>query len=151
MEKLSELNTFRVRKMTVPSSLLTRLMFQWHHCKYGIAIFPSLHGGYLKLRLQSLSGRSNCLINRRTRKFKREGRTKYYNWCGGCFENNWNLEICNDGEMTRERGKASHANFSSEPLQILPANFDNLQLFFPSRNLSHAKCRMTKCFGCYWF
>ena len=49
---------------------------------------------------------------------------------GGCFENTWRLEICNDGEMTREGGTASHANSTSEPIHILPSNFDILQIFF---------------------
>ena len=56
---------------------------------------------------------------------------------GGCFENTWRLEICYDGEMTREGGTASHANSTSEPIHILPSNFDILQIFF----MQSAECQ----------
>jgi len=48
LRKFTEINTFSVSKMTIASTFLIRLRFQWYSCKSGIASF------HWKLRSQSL-------------------------------------------------------------------------------------------------
>ena len=49
MEKLAEINSFRVRKTTVSSTFLIRLRFQVYRCKSGIVILA--YRGKLEITL----------------------------------------------------------------------------------------------------